>query len=369
MRAGIGTPKRRRVALCLGVIAAFIVVAAPSCTVYNGGGIPNGENADIRVAPLFCQDGAYIVATKERHTIEEGEIPGSWTGGDPNRISVMHYDDPLEATWFVLLHEDLDFQLGDPATVWPGWQRLPTTEPGPTVAFATVKVPWREHPNLGGNYQPPLFSPGGGAELVMQRYTSEALNPIIVGQPPPLAPDDVPRFSEDRFQNQSDPESAFERWVQLVPDATWETTSEEEGSFTYPSEFLEPLPEVQDCWLFPTNVSVSVTPGNPFFVINPSSTFAYAEVMSTPSFDATTIDAGSVRVGKSTTIGHHLTDFDHDGDLDLFVAWNPSRAGLSCANADVTVRGTYTTQDPNRPEYEWSRRPFTGTDTAFLTSC
>jgi hypothetical protein len=66
-------------------------------------------------------------------------------------------------------------------------------------------------------------------------------------------------------------------------------------------------------------------------------------IITTPSFDATTVDASTVRFGPGNAVeahGHgHVEDVDGDGDLDLMLHFRTERSAIPCGAASATLTG------------------------------
>lgn len=66
-------------------------------------------------------------------------------------------------------------------------------------------------------------------------------------------------------------------------------------------------------------------------------------LLSTPEFDATTVDPLSVLFGSGeATETHgkgHITDVDEDGDLDLMLHFSISESGIQCGDTTVSLTG------------------------------
>ena len=92
--------------------------------------------------------------------------------------------------------------------------------------------------------------------------------------------------------------------------------------------------------------------------VNPKSKGVIPVVLfTTPTFDATTVDAGSVTFGPGNAAEAHGTghpaDADGDGDLDLLLHFRTQDAAIPCGSTSATLNGT----------------GFTGTDTIMMSGC
>jgi hypothetical protein len=73
-------------------------------------------------------------------------------------------------------------------------------------------------------------------------------------------------------------------------------------------------------------------------------------ILSTGSFDATTVDPTSVRFGVTGTEDAPrktaLEDVDHDGRADLILHFATQDTGMTCTTQEMTLTGTTTTGQP-----------------------
>ena len=69
-------------------------------------------------------------------------------------------------------------------------------------------------------------------------------------------------------------------------------------------------------------------------------------ILTTPAFDATTVDVSTVRFGPGNAseahgIGHP-EDVDGDGDIDLMLHFRTQDAGIACGDTSATLTGETT---------------------------
>ena len=89
-------------------------------------------------------------------------------------------------------------------------------------------------------------------------------------------------------------------------------------------------------------VSIDIMPGSDKNPVNPHSkgTLSVA-VLTTDDFDASTVDANSVRFGPSAAepIKYRLDDVDDDGDMDLLLKFKDRDTGIECDDTEATLTG------------------------------
>ena len=85
-------------------------------------------------------------------------------------------------------------------------------------------------------------------------------------------------------------------------------------------------------------------------------------VLTTATFDATTIDPATVRFGPAEAPpahpGGHLEDVDGDADLDLLLHFRTQATGIQCGDTSATLTAETFGGDP-----------VTGTDTIVTVGC
>jgi len=90
-----------------------------------------------------------------------------------------------------------------------------------------------------------------------------------------------------------------------------------------------------------TIISVDVKPGRSPAPINPQSAAVIpVAVLTTPSFDAATVDPGTVTFGPAETapIRSALRDIDSDGDTDLMLYFRTRSSGIRAGDMEVTLK-------------------------------
>ena len=94
-------------------------------------------------------------------------------------------------------------------------------------------------------------------------------------------------------------------------------------------------------------VTIDVRPGSSPNRINPRSRgLIPVAILTTGTFNATSVDPSSVRFGPSgaTRVPRraHLKDVDRDGDRDLLLYFRTSASGIKCGDSSAGVTGTTT---------------------------
>jgi len=96
--------------------------------------------------------------------------------------------------------------------------------------------------------------------------------------------------------------------------------------------------------IFTTPVSIDIKPGSYPNSINPKSKWLIpVAILTTASFDATTVDPASVRFGPGgATEAHgtgHIEDVDGDGDDDLMLHFKTQATGIQCGATSAALTG------------------------------
>jgi hypothetical protein len=91
-------------------------------------------------------------------------------------------------------------------------------------------------------------------------------------------------------------------------------------------------------------VSIDIKPGSDPNSINPNSKGVIpVAILTTPAFDATTVDPLSVKFGPAgATETHgkgHIEDVDGDGDPDLVLHFNTQQTGIQCGDTSASLTG------------------------------
>jgi hypothetical protein len=90
-------------------------------------------------------------------------------------------------------------------------------------------------------------------------------------------------------------------------------------------------------------VALDVRPRTPENPINPKSNGVIpVAILSTNSFDANTVDPGSVRFGPSQALAQasvQLEDVNGDGQLDLLLHFRTQDSGIQCGDTSASLTG------------------------------
>jgi hypothetical protein len=98
-------------------------------------------------------------------------------------------------------------------------------------------------------------------------------------------------------------------------------------------------------------VDIDVKPGSDLNPVNASSNGNIpVAILTTDSFDATTVDPLSVRFGPERAAASHgrghIEDVDGDGDLDMLLHFRTQEAGIIAGDTSVFLEGTTTDGQP-----------------------
>jgi photosystem II stability/assembly factor-like uncharacterized protein len=112
-----------------------------------------------------------------------------------------------------------------------------------------------------------------------------------------------------------------------------------------------------------TSVEIDIKPGSSSNSINPRSNGNIpVAVLTTSSFDASSVDPGTVRFGQTGKEAAQLRssqeDVDKDGDLDLVLHFNTQQSGLKCGDSLAHLTGR-----------TFDGQPVTGSDSVRTAGC
>lgn len=88
-------------------------------------------------------------------------------------------------------------------------------------------------------------------------------------------------------------------------------------------------------------LTIDIMPGNDRNRISPSQGSVWVAILSEEGFDASRIDAATVRFGPEETLALRtgVRDVDMDGTLDLLVRFHVADAGIACGDTTVALSG------------------------------
>ena len=94
----------------------------------------------------------------------------------------------------------------------------------------------------------------------------------------------------------------------------------------------------------PISVAVDFKPGSATNPINPRSNGKVPDaILTTDTFDATTVDAGTVRLGptgaEAFPVRVAIEDVNHDGLSDLLLHFNTQDTGIECGATSLSLTG------------------------------
>jgi hypothetical protein len=91
-------------------------------------------------------------------------------------------------------------------------------------------------------------------------------------------------------------------------------------------------------------VTIEIKPGANPAPINPRSAgVTPVAILTTSTFDATTVDASTVRFGKTGTeaapVRSTLQDVDSNGTLDMVLQFETQHTGITCGDTSASLTG------------------------------
>jgi probable HAF family extracellular repeat protein len=110
-------------------------------------------------------------------------------------------------------------------------------------------------------------------------------------------------------------------------------------------------------------VTIDIKPGSDPAPINPKSQGVIpVAILTTDTFDATTVNAATIRFGKTGTeaaiVRSALEDVDGDGDTDLLLNFNTQDTGIQCGDTSASLTGETS-----------EGQPIQGSDAIVTTGC
>jgi hypothetical protein len=98
-------------------------------------------------------------------------------------------------------------------------------------------------------------------------------------------------------------------------------------------------------------IELDIKPGSDANSINPRSRgFIPVAILTTETFDASTIDPSTLRFGPDgaavADMGAHFEDVDLDGDADLVAHFRTQETGIACGDTEATLTGETTGGQP-----------------------
>lgn len=94
----------------------------------------------------------------------------------------------------------------------------------------------------------------------------------------------------------------------------------------------------------PIDVTIDIKPGDEPTVIDPrSGGMIPVAILSSPEFDATSVDPGTVRFGangdEAAPVRSMREDIDRDGDTDLLFLFRAPQTHISCGDTSASLTG------------------------------
>lgn len=120
------------------------------------------------------------------------------------------------------------------------------------------------------------------------------------------------------------------------------------GAVTFNRVVVSPNPDIPEVFdnlefnsVVPVRiVAIDIKPGGDVNPINPGSQGKITvAILATEHFDASTVDANTVRFGAAAPLRSRLEDIDGDGDWDLSMTFNTQAVGIACGATEATLTG------------------------------
>lgn len=109
-----------------------------------------------------------------------------------------------------------------------------------------------------------------------------------------------------------------------------------------PIDVSRPLYVVESTILAESEVTIDIKPGTENNSVNPRSKGKLTvAILTTDGFDASTVNASTVRFGpgEAQPVSYQLEDVDYEGYLDLALKFETQDTGIACGDTEATLSG------------------------------